>query len=482
MTRSGLQVLPAGAESTLHDASLTLLAETGVRVGSAVAVERLSGAGAAVETDGDEWRVRLPAALVERCIADAPASITCHGRDPASDFVAEPGRLGFATFGECLHIIDTTTGRRREATRADCARVARLVDALEELPVMERTLAPSDVPPATAPLHNLDVTLRNTGKHVFLGAGSRANLEVMVEMGYAAAGGRQRFMERPLFTANVCPTSPLGLAAECCDVASGAAETGLGILVIPMSLAGGTAPVTLAGVIAQHDAEVLATLVLAQVTRPGTPVIYGCVSTIMDLRSAASAVGAPEQALISAAAAAMARHRGLPSWVGGGISDAKTTDAQAGYEYGLNALVPALCGATIVYGAGALESGLTFDYGKLLLDCEAIAGIRRVRDGVMLGPEEVALDVIAETGPYGSYLMHDHTLRGMRAQSRPRWFDRRSEAEWRADGAATADVVARQAATVIIEEQDPVPLPSGAGAEMAGLLNDHEAACGLATG
>lgn len=471
--------LSAEGLTALHEASLALLADVGVGVGLPEAVERLAAAGAGVAADGDAYRVRLPADMVERCIADAPGCITYAGRDPAADFVAEPGRLGFATFGECIDLLDPTTGRRREATKADCSEVARLVDALDELAVMERTLAPGDVAPATAPLHNLEVTLRNTRKHVFLGAGSRANLDVMVEMGCAAAGGQQRFAERPLFTANVCPTSPLGLADECCDVLIGAAERGLGIMVIPMSLAGATAPVTLAGVVAQHDAEVLATLVLAQVTRPGTPVTYGCVSTIMDLRSAASAVGAPEQALIASAAAAMAAHRGLPSWVGGGISDSKTTDAQAGYEYALNAVVPALAGATIVYGAGALESGLTFDYGKLLLDCDAIAGIRRIVDGVAVTTDELAVDVIADTGPYGSYLMHDHTLRGMRDQSRPRCFDRRSAEAWRTDGAETADVRARRAAVAIIAEHEPLHLPDGAEADMAGLLRDYEAACGL---
>lgn len=465
----------------VHEASLSLLADVGVRVGLPEAVERLAGAGAQVEPDEGQMRVRFPGDLVERCIADAPGTIVCAGRDPAADFVAGPGRLGFATFGECLTIIDRHSGRRREAVKQDCAEVARLVDALDEICVMERTLAPSDAPPASAALHNLEVTLGNTSKHVFLGVGSRRNLEVLVEMAAAVAGGRSSFRERPLFTANVCPTSPLGLAAECCDVIVGAAELGLGVMVIPMSLAGATAPVTLAGAVAQHDAEVLAALVLAQITRPGTPVIYGCVSTIMDLRWAASAVGAPEQALVGSAAAAMACYRGLPSWIGGGISDAKTADAQTGYEFALNALAPALAGATIVYGAGALESGLTFDYGKLLLDCESIAGIRRVAAGIDVTRESLALDVIAETGPYGTYLTHEHTVRGMRGQSRARWFDRRSEEDWLADGAVAADVRARRAAAAMIAEHEPLPLPAGAAEEMAGLLRDYEAACGLMT-
>lgn len=473
------EVVPAEGLDAIHATTLTLLDEVGVHVGLPEAVERFAGAGARAVTEGGGARVRIPSDLVDWGIAQAPAAVRYAGRDPRADFLPGQGGVGFATFGECLYVIDVRSGRRRAAIKADCAEVARVVDSLDALCVMERTLAPSDCPPATAPLHNLEAMLTNTGKHVFLGAGSRRDLEVMLKIGAAAAAGRTRFEERPSFTANVCPTSPLGLAAECCDVVIGAALSGVGLNVLPMSLSGATAPVTLAGALAQHHAEVLATLVLAQLTRPGTPVTYGSCSTIMDLRRAGAAVGAPEQALISSGVAALARRHGLPSWVGGGISDAKTADAQAGYEYALNAVVPALAGATVVYGAGALESGMTFDYGKLLLDCDAIASITLVLAGVAVAPEALALDVVAETGPYGSFLTHPHTLRLMRDQSRPRWFDRRSEAQWAAGGAEPCAERARRGALALMAEHTPMALPHGAADEIEGLIAEYEASCGL---
>lgn len=209
-------------------------------------------------------------------------------------------------------------------------------------------------------------------------------------MAAACAGGMDKFRERPIVTAFVCPTSPLTLVQNCCDVIVECARGGVGLAIIPMALSGATAPVTLAGTIVQHNAEVLGALILAQLTRRGTPHLPSC-STIMDLRFTTTAVGAPEYGIISAGLARLARYYRLPSWVGGGHSDSKLPDAQAAYEFSLTAAVAALAGANIVYGAGCLESGLTFDYAKLLMDAEQIRNIFQVLKGIDVSDETIAL-------------------------------------------------------------------------------------------
>lgn len=470
----GLKAFTVEEMDAIHDATLYLLERVGIAVEQEEAAERFQGAGARVERRDDHARVRLPQHLVADVVAWAPRTLVYWGREPDADYLVEPHRVGFASFGECVNVIDLYSREHRASVKEDCAQVARMVDALDELCIMERVLCPGDQSPETQPVHNFQAMAANTSKHIFLGVGSRRNLEAMVELAGVAAGDAERFRERPFFTANVCPTSPLTLVEGCCEAIIGCADLGLGIMVIPMSLSGGTSPVTLAGVVAQHCAEVLSAIALAQISRKGTPCTFGSCTTIMDLRYAISAVGAPEYGIINAGIAQMARYYGLPSWVGGGLSDAKEPDPQVGYEFTINALTSALAGANIVYGAGVLESGLTFDYAKLLMDCEGIRNIRKVLGGILVDDEHLAVEVIEEVGPGGTFMGHDHTFERMRTQSAPVLFDRQSRQGWLAGGNQNVADRAYEVARRILETHQPAPLPSGAEEAMAKMVREHD--------
>ena len=167
-------------------------------------------------------------------------------------------------------------------------------------------------------IHNAHAILMNTTKHCFLGGGDRANLAKIVEMAAAVSGGKDRLKERPIFSINVCPTSPLRLTLEYCRVAIDTIRTGVPLNIISMAMSGGSAPITLAGTLVVHNAEVLGTVALSQLVRKGTPVIYGSSTTSMDLRMGTASVGCPELGMISAAVAGIAQYYQLPSWVAGG--------------------------------------------------------------------------------------------------------------------------------------------------------------------
>ena len=477
MTGFALTALHSQQLDTLHVATLRILEEVGIAVELPEAAERFDGAGAHVTSADGHSRVSIPPHLVESCIQSAPKSVTYWGQVRASDYATGGGRVGFATFGECVTVFDHATRELRSSTKADCEQVARVVDSLEQICVMQRTLCPGDQLPASQPLHSLHASFPNTTKHVFLGAGNRRCLNAMVTLGEMAVGDSRGFRERPVFSANVCPTSPLTLGADCCQVVIRCAELGVGISIVPMGLSGGTSPVTLGGAIVQHNAEVLCTLVLQQITQKGSPATYGSCSTIMDLRSAVSAVGAPETGVISALVASMAAYYGLPSWVNGGVSDAKVVDSQVGYEFAVNALTAALARPGMVYGAGALESGLTFDYGKLMMDCECIRNIQKVLDGVTLDDDLLlALEVVAKVGPGGTYLAQKHTRERMRSQSSGSLFDRRSRGAWSKAGAEATLDGAYRAAADILQKQVPSHLPDAVVEDMGIVIRDFEEA------
>ncbi len=299
----------------IHQATLEVLFDTGVFVEDGEARGLFAAAGCAVD---DETRiVRIPPHVVEAAIRSAPSTLLLAGRDPANDFVMGPGRVGFTNFGEGIKIVDVETGELREPTKQDVGDSARVVDALPEVDVYERAIGAHEVPQSVVQLHNAEMAFTNTSKHVFMGPGNGELLTRIVDMGAAIAGGMAAFLRRPIISFITCPVSPLKLVQDTCEIIMGAARTGTAVNVLSMAMAGGSSPVTLAGTIVTHNAEVLAGVTLSQLTKEGAAVIYGSSTTAMDLRLAAASVGSPECALINAGVACLARFYLLPSWVAG---------------------------------------------------------------------------------------------------------------------------------------------------------------------
>ncbi len=300
----------------IHLATLEVLEKTGLFVDSAEALDLFDGAGAVV--DYAARNVRIPPYLVEDAIRSAPSKILLAGRDPAQDRVLESGRVHFTNFSEGIQVVDPFTGERRTPLKADLADAARLVDYLDEIDVCEKAVGASDVPEAVLPLHNAEAMLTNTTKHCCVGPGSGFLLKKLVQMAGIIVGGINKLKERPILSFTTCPVSPLTLISECCQIIIEAARTGSVINILSMAMAGGTSPVTLAGTLVTHNAEVLGGLTLNQIVRKGSPVIYGSSTTAMDLKIAAASVGTPECAAISGAVARLARYYALPSYVAGG--------------------------------------------------------------------------------------------------------------------------------------------------------------------
>ena len=465
----------------IHQSALAVLQKVGLKVACAEAVELFHGGGAAVDIKSGESLVRLKPSLVEDCIDQTPKDATYYGRIPEHDFKPRAGKVVFAAFGQCVNILDPATGGRRASTKNDMAASARLQDALPHLSTIARTLSPGDCLPEAHALHCMDAIIRNSAKHISGGAADKRSLDMIIQMMETAAGGKTIFKERPFYSPSFCPTSPLTFGRDGCEVAICAARCGLPTVVMIMPLAGGTAPVHLMGTLVQGLAEQLGGLVLTQLARRHSPITLGSAATIMDLKTGIGAMGAPESGMINGCLAQMAAFYNLPSRVACGVSDACLPDAQIGYEFCLNAFSAALAGAAIVFAGGALESGLTHSPAKLLLDHEMMGHIRQMVSRAPFDDLDVALSEISEIGPGNSYLMHPHTMAGMRAQSRGSLFNRNPRETWleRTTG-KTADQLADKSALNIIERHHPVPLAPGVEAQIAEMLREFEARLGAA--
>jgi len=299
----------------IHDATLEVLEYAGLYVQSEDAMDIYDGGGCIVDRKNNI--VKIPAHVVEDAIRTAPKKVFLAGRDPKHDIVLESGRVNFCPFGEGIMVIDPYTGEYRKSTKADKGNVAKLVDALDQYDMLENTVAPRDVPPEVQSLHSYEVTVSNTTKHVPQPCHDKRSAQILIEMAAAVAGGREKLKDRPIVSGCTCPQSPLTISAGCADPIIEYAKAGLPQNILSMALAGATSPVTLAGTLVTHNAEVLGGIVLAQLTRKGAPVMYGSSTSIIDLKQLTATVGCPELGLISAAVAKLAQFYLLPSYVAG---------------------------------------------------------------------------------------------------------------------------------------------------------------------
>ena len=316
--RSGglsLDVFTPDEIDDIHLATLEVLEHTGVWVELDEALDVFGDGGCLV--DRETHQIRIPPQVVDEALAVAPPTWTLCGRDPAHDIPLGSDRVGFANFGEGLMVVDARSGELRASTKQDLADTARLVDALSDIDCFEVALGCGDAPVETATIHNYEATLLNCTKPACTGPQDGYAVHRYVEMAAAAVGGIDELRRRPILMLGTCPVSPLKLPREFCEIVIESARLGMPIEVLSMAMAGGSAPVTLAGTLVTHNAEVLAGITLAQLTEPGTRVVYGSSTTAMDLRVAAACVGSPEMALISAGVAQLARQYRLPSYVSG---------------------------------------------------------------------------------------------------------------------------------------------------------------------
>ena len=475
----GLNAFSKDELDSIHHATLQVFQRTGIKVESEQAIEIFHSAGASVERHEGYGIVKIPPYIVEDCIRWAPSTVVYNARDPENDFVAEPGRVSLTNGGCCVNVIDLYTREHRPSLKKDSGEIALVCDYLDEIGVFERACVSSDTPTETMQVHNLEAILNNTSKHTFLDAGTPENLRKMIELGAACMGGMDNFKKRPIFTITLCPNSPLSLMPDCSEVVIEAARQGVGIMIIPMALPGATSTATIAGTLVTTNAEALSALILAQLTAKGTPCTYANTSILMDLRTGVGCPGAPELGLISSGAAKLAQYYGLPSLVGGGMTDSKVPDAQAAYETAISALTAALAGANIIFGAGSINQLLTIDYAKLVMDAELIRMIMQVIRGIDVNDKTMALDVIHEVGPGGEFLTHSHTMDNMRELSRSDLFDWNTREVWVEAGEKDLTERAYERARYILENHKPKPLPNGAVETMRKILVDYEEELGI---
>ena len=464
-----LSLLDASACAEIHEATLDVLARVGVRFASprALAVLRESGA----EVDAETLVARLPRELVEEAVSRAPREVLLAARDPARDVVLDGARTWLTLDGTGAATLDHRTGERRPSTAADVAAATRVADALDEIGFVWPAVSANDASPGTETLETLAVLLENTGKHVQHEVRRDAEVPYVMDMLAAAADDGRWDPQRPLMSVVYCPVSPLQHEREMLDACLLLAARRVPMCVYSLGLSGATAPASLAGAVAQTNAEILSAIVLFELVEPGLPVIYVADAAVLDMRSGVYACAGPEAILMNLSLVAMGRHYGLPVMATGFTSDAKEYSVVAGFEGGSSALAAMLMRPDAIVGAGLLDAAQMLYLPKLVLDAEIMRQCEAVQRGMTVDRDHLAADLICRIGPGGQYLAARETRRTLKAGEhyRPQAYGRESYDAWIEAGQT---VVQRAAATVeaILADHAPKPLPAGAAQRFADIM------------
>jgi trimethylamine--corrinoid protein Co-methyltransferase len=420
-------------------------------------------------TLGDDGRLRFPRALVEDMIALSGKEYVLYSpSDPALDLEVKEQRVLTSTSGEAVKILDYDTQRYRPAKLADLYDAARLADRMEHIHTFGQPFIASEWS-HDLHVHDMNIAyaaLAGTHKSFALGIAVADHIEPLIHMFDLHLGREGAFLERPFCVFGGCPiVSPLRFGRENAEVLVKVAQLGLVADVAIAGQAGATAPAPLAGALAQSFAETLACLAVVNLIRPGNAMNFGMWPFISDLRTGAFSGGSGEEALVTAATAQLCNHYGLITSVPSGMTDAKTMDAQAGYEKAIGTLAAALSGANFVNAyPGIVGSLLGQSFEGMVIDNDMMGMVLRLLRGIEVTDETLAYEQIEKTVfGEGHFLSQPQTLELMRTEYLyPEVGDRRTVGDWEEAGSPTVYELAHEKVREILSSHYPTCIGSAA--------------------
>ncbi|MEM7170881.1 MAG: trimethylamine methyltransferase family protein [Pseudomonadota bacterium] len=441
----------------IHETSMTMLEEIGLNILLDEAREIFRAAGA--DVNDETQRVRFDRNLILEAVGKAPSSVTLYSRNPHRDITFGGNRVVFATVGGPPNVSCLEHGRR-PGTLAAFEDLLRLAQSFDVLHVITPMVEPIDIAPGLRHLEMTRSMALLTDKIPFLYSRGREAVADSLEMMRISRGASwEEFQKRPGCYTVINANSPLQLDIPMCKGIIDFAKTGQLMILTPFTLAGAMAPVTIAGALAQQNAEALTGIALSQLVNPGAPVTYGGFTSNVDMKSGAPAFGTPEYVHAAFASGQLARRYNLP-WRSSNTNASNTPDAQAAYESQMS-LWGALMGGCnfLLHGAGWLEGGLTASMEKFIIDVEMLQMFARVFQPPPCDSAALGLDAIREVGPGGHYFGCAHTLeRYENAFYAPMLSDWRNFETWQEGGSVNATDRAHKIYKDTIAAFEPPPL------------------------
>ncbi|MEO0993198.1 MAG: trimethylamine methyltransferase family protein [Pseudomonadota bacterium] len=404
-----VDVLTPEQEDRVHALSLRLLAETGLKFLSEETWPILEAAGCTV--DRGTGMVQMPAEVVEHHLAQAPGRFTIRARNPENDLSIGGDEIHYGSASSAPNVLDMDRGRR-PGTQADFEALVKLNHMLGTCGFHSgHPVEPIDAPANTRHLTSGQAWHTLSDKVLRVYAIGRTRVEDSLDMIEIAHGiDREELRRAPRIHGSINVNSPLVMDAPLIEAAMELARNGQVNVISPVAMAGAMSPITLSGSVIQCNAECIGVIAFLQMVAPGCPCFYGVLTTPVDMKSGAPAMGVPEGVTGTLANGQMARRYDLPQrvWLG---STSVAPDAQSAWESMFSLWAAQLSGAHFVYHAhGWMEGGLTTGYEKTVIDSEMIGMMGALRGGIDLSDAEEAMEAIAAVGPGGHFLGSPHTV------------------------------------------------------------------------
>ena len=443
----GINFLTREQMEKIHSATLQLMQETGIVVQHKGALELLEKAGCRVV----KKHVYFTPSVVEWAIKAAPSRILLYDRD--GNFAMDcSGRNTYYGVGSAEpRIIDPYTGEQRLCNEEDNKNCVKVADAMPYIDYMMSLCQVYDHP-KTSYEHEYAAMIRYSSKPQVVITNDLESTKNVVEMAAVARGGIDKLQQKPLFILYCEPTSPMVCTRESIDKVMYMAEMNLPVLYAPIPMNGATGPITMAGSIVQANAECLAGLVIAQLTRPGCPFLFGAIITNMDLKSLQPTYASPETQIESLALSEIGRDLyKLPTWGTAGCTSSKMADEQAVLEGAQYITMAGMTGINVVHDVGYTTFGLAVSNELIVMMNDAIGRVRRIFDCVDTSDKYMGMDDMREVGPKGHFLGQESTVKINLENWESDLEDRNEFDRWKALGATTMGQRANAKVKDIIE-------------------------------
>jgi len=467
--RGVLTILSDSEVEQIHEASLRILKETGVKVPSEKVRKLLAENGA--EIGGDI--VKIPKPMVEEAVKRAPREITLGARDPKCDLKIPAEEFPFmATSGFSPFVDDFETGERRYSTSSDLKDFALVSDYLDTVDFFWPVVIPNDLPAPIQELHSLVIALRNNRKHIQCSCVTEKTARWQIRLASAVVGGEAELRRRPIFSTINCVVAPLTFEKGSSEAMVMLAKAGIPTLPMTMVLAAATAPVTLAGTLAVANAEELAALVMVEYANPGAPLIYTSEAAPADMKTGEINYKAPEYPLLSAGAAQMTRFYEVPSLVADISLEEVVSDIPSFERNVLRVAMAFMSRTDLSAWLGSRDRALSASLDQLILDAEVCEHAYAYLRQFEVNEDTLAVDIMHEVGPGGHFLDKTHTLKHFKREI----WSRQLSDTFVLDPATKGSYIERAKAKVkeILAAHTPLPLKENVDKEMQQILTDAE--------
>ena len=470
MKLAPMKVLSDAEILQIHEATVDILENCGVKIGSPKAFEMLRARGLPV--DSAKQIVRFPRAALEDALAQTPAEFSVFDREGKFAFVLGDGDPKIAAGHNAVFWVDSDTGKTRYSTVADVEMFARLCDELEYIHMIGIPVMPQDVPdPRNTLPYGVRACIENSRKPIYFSTDNARVNRIAINLCEAAFAGN--FREQVYGISQLSPTSPLYWEEGVLEAILDTLETAVPLAILPEPNAGLSAPYTLAGLLTMNNAECISGLAMIQMFKPGAKVLYANSWTVTEMRDATALVGSTETTICRIAGAQLARFYHVPCHTTAPNSDNHAHDEQNAWEKTFSTFCAVGAGNDLIVNCGMFATGMTCSHEQLLMDEEISAMSKRIAAGVLVTPDTLATDLIKRIGPRGDYMLLDHTLDRLRSGEflPPRVSIRTSRAGWESAGCKDTYQVARERVRKLSKKAG-CPIDATRAAKLAEIVNN----------